>query len=285
MLNPQQPGSITRLMGTRPTALAGLLAALMLACGAGAAHARPAAKPAPVRVPILTYHVIDTARPGTPNLSLWVDPGEFQRQMTWLAARGYHAVTLDQWWAAWHGGASLPPRPIVISLDDGFRGWYTQAAPVLAQLGWPAVMNAALSHVGQLQRPPAGGPTQAEWQIQPYMIRALLAAGWELDSHSLTHPHLDLLSGDQLAAEVGQSRTALEAYGGPVDFFCYPYGEYDPAVIAAVRTAGYHGATTVAGGIASSAVDPFRLPRIMVSRGEGTAGLSASLRQLGLPVS
>lgn len=277
-------------MGTRPRVLPGLLAAGALAVtaavafGTATAHARPAARPAPVRVPILMYHVIDTPPPGTPNLDLWVDPSEFQRQMTWLAAHGYHAVTLDQWWTAWHGGARLPPRPIVISMDDGFRGWYTQAAPILAQLGWPAVMNVAMSHVGRLQKPPAGGPTRAQWQIQPYMLRALLAAGWELDSHSLTHPHLTPLSADQLAAEVGQSRTALEVYGGLVDFFCYPYGEYDPAVVAAVRAAGYAGATTVAGGIASSAGDPYRLPRIDVSRGEGAAGLRASLRRLGLAV-
>jgi peptidoglycan/xylan/chitin deacetylase (PgdA/CDA1 family) len=278
-------------MGERSRHLVGMLATVAvaataaLACAAGAAHGRPAPKPAAVRVPILMYHVIDTPPPATPNLDLWVDPGEFQRQMAWLAAHGYHAVTLDQWWAAWHGGAGLPRRPIVISLDDGFRGWFTQAAPILAQLGWPAVMNVAISHVGRLQKPPAGGPTQAQWQLQPYMIRALLAAGWELDSHSLTHPHLTQLSADQLAAEVGGSRTALEAYGGPVDFFCYPYGEYNPAVIGAVRAAGYHGATTVVGGVASSAGDPLRLPRIEVSRGEGAAGLRASLRQLGLPVS
>jgi peptidoglycan/xylan/chitin deacetylase (PgdA/CDA1 family) len=278
-------------MGTRPRALVCTLAIVMLAattalaCEAGTAHARPAAKPAPIRVPILMYHVVDTPPPGTPNLDLWVNPSEFQQQMTWLAAHGYHAVTLDRWWAAWHGGASLPPRPIVISMDDGFRGWYTQAAPILAQLGWPAVMNVAISHIGRLQRPPAAGPAQAQWQIQPYMIRALLAAGWELDSHSLTHPHLTQLSADQLAAEVDQSRTALQAFGGPVDFFCYPYGEYNPTVIAAVRAAGYEGASSVAGGTASSAGDPFRLPRIDASRGQGTAGLRASLRQLGLPVS
>jgi peptidoglycan/xylan/chitin deacetylase (PgdA/CDA1 family) len=258
--------------------------------GAGAAAARTAvppprvAPPAAVRVPILVYHVIETPQPGTPNLDLWVEPADFQAEMAWLSQQGYTAVTLDRWWAAWHGGPALPPRPIVISLDDGFRGWYTQAYPVLSGLGWPAVFNVTLNHVGRLQRPAAGGPTRAQWQLQPYMIRELVAAGWELDSHTMTHPWLTALAPVELTAELTQSRTVLQGYGAPIDFLCYPYGSYNAAVIAAARQAGYLGATTLRDGVASSAQNPFALPRIMVDRGDGVAGLRAKLRAHGLPV-
>jgi peptidoglycan/xylan/chitin deacetylase (PgdA/CDA1 family) len=266
--------------------------ALLVACFAGASIAAartavppPRVLPPPaVRVPILVYHVIDSPQPGTPNLDLWVEPADFQAQMGWLSQHGYTAVTLEQWWAAWHGGPALPPRPVVISLDDGFRGWYTQAYPVLAQLGWPAVFNVTLNHVGRLQRAPARGLTLAQWQLQPYMIRELVAAGWELDSHTMTHPQLTALAPTDLAAELTQSRAALEAYGAPVDFLCYPYGAYNAAVIAAARQAGYVGATTMRDGIASSTGNPFRLPRITVDRNDGVAGLRAKLRAHGLPV-
>jgi len=62
---------------------------------------------AAVTVPILLYHVIAAPSPATPNPSLWVDPSEFSAELAWLAANGYTAVTLDQWWQAWHGGAPL----------------------------------------------------------------------------------------------------------------------------------------------------------------------------------
>jgi peptidoglycan/xylan/chitin deacetylase (PgdA/CDA1 family) len=240
---------------------------------------------APVRVPILLYHVIATPGPSTPNHGLWVDPSEFSAELDWLAGKGYTAVTLQQWWDAWHGGAALPAHPIVISLDDGFDGWYWYAAPALEAHDWPAVMNLALTHLGTGATAPRNPhDTGAVWKLQPWMIERLLAAGWELDSHTLTHAHLTQISPPALAAEVGQSRATLrQRFHVPVDFFCYPYGEYDAAVIAEVAASGYLGASTTRTGIASSAGDPYQLPRITVFRGEGVAGLSRALAAAGLP--
>ena len=49
----------------------------------------------------------------------------------------------------------------------------------------------------------------------------------------------------------GRSRVVLRRlFHVPVDFFCYPSGAFDPAVIAAVRRAGYLGATTTLPGLA-----------------------------------
>jgi peptidoglycan/xylan/chitin deacetylase (PgdA/CDA1 family) len=239
----------------------------------------------PGTVPILLYHVIATPSPAMPNQDLWVDPSEFAAELDWLAARGYTAVTLDRWWDAWHGGAPVPARPIVISFDDGFDGWYWYAAPALAAHGWPGVMNLALTHLGTATRAPASPhDTPAVWKLQPWMVARLLAAGWELDSHTTTHAHLTQISPADLAAEVDESRTTLEQrFDVPVDFFCYPYGEYDGAVVARVAAAGYHGASTTRTGVASSARDPYRLPRITILRGEGVAGLSAALATAGLP--
>jgi peptidoglycan/xylan/chitin deacetylase (PgdA/CDA1 family) len=279
-------------MRLRPPAL--LAAFLVLAATAPDAQARPAVPPvgaqprpaAAVKVAILMYHVIDVPQPATPNQNLWVDPSEFQAEVTWLAGRGYQAVTVQQWWDAWHGGTALPARPVIISLDDGFRGWYTNAFPILQAAGFTGSMQLALSHLGRLQSAPAGGLSPYAWKIQPYMVREMVEAGWELDSHSLTHPMLSTVSPAQLHAEVYDSRSALRAqFGVPVNFFCYPYGDYSPTVIAAVKGAGYLGALSVNAGVASSAQNPYVLRRIGVDRGEGVAGLRAAFRSYGLPVS
>src|SRR5207248_2371190 len=101
-----------------------------------------------VAVPILTYHLIAIPPAGAPNAGLWVPPSVFATQMDRLAAEGYHAVSLWRVWNAWDGGA-LPPKPIVLSFDDGFADQYKNAMPVLARHHWPGVLNLALSHLNQ----------------------------------------------------------------------------------------------------------------------------------------
>ena len=65
----------------------------------------------------------------------------------------------------------------------------------------------------------------------------------------------------------------------PVDFFCYPAGRYDARVIAAVRRAGYLGATTTREGLARP-TEPYELQRVRVSRSDGVAGFADELGRL-----
>jgi peptidoglycan/xylan/chitin deacetylase (PgdA/CDA1 family) len=111
-------------------------------------------------------------------------------------------------------------------------------------------------------------------------------AACALAPHTLTHPFLTTLSAAQLHAEVYDSRAELQGqFGVPVRFFCYPYGNYDGRVVSAVKGAGYLGALTTNVGLASSRQNPYVLDRIGVDRGEGLAGIRATLRSYGLPVS
>jgi peptidoglycan/xylan/chitin deacetylase (PgdA/CDA1 family) len=64
----------------------------------------------------------------------------------------------------------------------------------------------------------------------------MISRDWEVDSHTLTHPDLTGLGSDALRAQVGRSRTLLRrAFRIPVNFFCYPSGRFDAAVIGAVH--------------------------------------------------
>jgi peptidoglycan/xylan/chitin deacetylase (PgdA/CDA1 family) len=115
------------------------------------------------------------------------------------------------------------------------------------------------------------------------MVHGFIAADWEVDSHTLTHPSLTSLSSERLWQEVNGSRTWLRTtYALPARFFCYPAGIYDGRVVDAVRRAGYLGATTTEFGLAAR-LTPYSLDRIRVSHGDGVAGLAAHLRALGLP--
>jgi len=228
----------------------------------------PPAPPGPPRpVPILMYHVVSDPLPGSPYPDLYVPRAQFQDQMRALKDAGYTAVTLQEWWDAWHAHGPLPSKPVVVSFDDGYRSHAVNALPVLRALGWPGVLNLELKNI----RPDYG--------LTVPQVRALLAAGWELDSHTIDHPDLTTVDAATLRHEVADSRVELRRrFGVPVDFFCYPAGRYDAAAVAAVRAAGYLAATTTAPGIAQpDDADRFTLPRVRVNN--GVSG-SALVRQL-----
>jgi peptidoglycan/xylan/chitin deacetylase (PgdA/CDA1 family) len=238
---------------------------------ASAPALRPVAPTGPRHAPvaILMYHVVAAAPPGAAYSDLWVAPGRFSQEMHALAHAGYHATTLDGVWRAWHGHGSLPRHPVVISFDDGYQSQSTTARRKLDELGWPGVLNLEVANVGL-----KGGLARNE-------VRAMLRDGWEIDAHTLTHPDLTTLDASGLRREVAGSRRWLHrAFGVPVDFFAYPAGRYNPTVEAAVRAAGYRGATTTQPGQATRAADPYALPRIRVAPGMTPRQLVATVRAL-----
>jgi peptidoglycan/xylan/chitin deacetylase (PgdA/CDA1 family) len=222
-------------------------------------------RPSTAPVPILMYHVIGRPFPTSPYPGLYVPADEFAAQMRALAAAGYHAVTLDRVRDAWRGMQTLPPRPILITFDNGYRSQYTRAFRVLRRLGWVADENIQLTGLP----PSQGGLTERE-------VRALVAAGWELDTQGYSHADLVRLGARQLQYQVAVARRTLQRlYHVPVDWFCYPSGDYDPAVVAAVRAAGYLGSTTVVPGWARRSDNPYELPRLRVLGGTSPAALLA----------
>ena len=214
------------------------------------------------------YHVIAPPPAGAPWPGLYVDRNAFAGQIAWLAAHGYHAVTLHAVYLHWTTGTTLPTKPIVLTFDDGYRSHDVNARPILAARHWPGVLNMKVGN----EVPDGGLPLRR--------LRHLVAAGWEIDAHTITHPDLTRLDAAQLRDEVAGSRSKLRRQlHVPVDFFCYPAGRYDDTVIAAVRAAGYLAATTTNYGLATPA-DLFTLSRVRVNGSDGVAGLAAKLRAL-----
>jgi peptidoglycan/xylan/chitin deacetylase (PgdA/CDA1 family) len=219
-------------------------------------------------VPVLMYHVIGTPPPSAPYPELYVSRQLFAAQVAALARAGYQAVTLDQVWNAWHGRAPLPSRPIVLTFDDGYRGDFGAAMPILHRQRWPGVLNLLVANLHR-----------HGWGLKSWMVRRMIARGWEVDSHTLTHPNLTTVSPARLWHEVHGARVVLQRlFHVPVRFFCYPSGAYDPAVIAAVRRAGYLGATTELPGLARRSA-AFTLARVRVDGGEPPAALIQTIRE------
>jgi peptidoglycan/xylan/chitin deacetylase (PgdA/CDA1 family) len=233
--------------------------------GTTPATGHPTADP----IPILMYHVIADPPERTPFPGLYVSGRVFARQIAWLARHGYHAITLQDAYDHWRTGEPLPAHPIVISFDDGYHSQFATAAPILSRHRWPGVLDLEVRN------------TRRSWGVSPRQVRMLIIAGWELAAHTLTHPDLTTVGRARLEHEIAGSRAVLRArFGVPVNFFCYPSGRLNDAVAAAVRAAGYLGATTTASGLATPK-HMFRLNRVRIDRSDGVRGLAAKLRAVG----
>jgi peptidoglycan/xylan/chitin deacetylase (PgdA/CDA1 family) len=218
-------------------------------------------------VPILMYHVTKAPPAGTPYPDLWVKPADFRGQMDWLAENGYTGITMAQLFKYWDDGFKLPPKPVVLTFDDGYPSQDKVARPALEKHHWPGTLFLELKNV---DNPDTGFRTS--------MVKQMLASGWELGSHTLTHPDLTSLSATELENEVAGSREQLaKKFDVPIDFFCYPAGQYDDTVVAAVKDAGYTGATTELPGAATPA-KPFELARIRIDGSDGVEGFASKMR-------
>jgi peptidoglycan/xylan/chitin deacetylase (PgdA/CDA1 family) len=212
-------------------------------------------------VPILEYHVLGEPEGEVPYPELYVSRPDFRHQLEWLDKHGYQAVTLEQVEEAWFEAGTLPPKPVVLSFDDGYRPQFTFALPQLRKHGWAGVLN--LKAEGS--------------DLYESNVKAMIDAGWELAAHTINHSDLTTLDAAALEEEVAGSREILRReYGVPVKNFCYPAGQFDATVIAAVEAAGYVGATTEIPGYAESDA-PYELARFEILGSSGVSGLEEDL--------
>jgi peptidoglycan/xylan/chitin deacetylase (PgdA/CDA1 family) len=186
--------------------------------------------------------------------------------MDWLAEHDYHTVSMAQVAGHLKRGQPLPARPVVISFDDGWSDGYTVAFPILKARHFSGtffVYTNALDHKQFL--------TWAQ-------VEEMAIAGMDIESHTLSHPHLRQLTPEDATNEIAGSKAVLEKrLGKPVTSFDYPFGEYNAAVIELVKRAGYETAVTIAAGYKQRADELFTLHRIRVSYNDTLQDLAARL--------
>jgi peptidoglycan/xylan/chitin deacetylase (PgdA/CDA1 family) len=207
-------------------------------------------------VPILMYHYIrsDPGPDDPVGQGLSVSPELFAEQLGYLAEQGYSTLTMAELADVWEGRRSLPSKPIVLTFDDGYRDFYTNAWPILQEYGFSAtvyVFNAVIDQPDYLTRD---------------MILELDASGKvDFGSHTIHHPDLPGLSDADAEEEIIGSKRALEELlGHPVRTFCYPHGNYTERDVALVNAAGYALAVTTEWGYAEPSLDPQLQPRIRI---------------------
>ncbi|HLJ01957.1 MAG TPA: polysaccharide deacetylase family protein [Solirubrobacteraceae bacterium] len=218
-----------------------------------------------VTVPVLTYHRVHTL-PAVGQLDLIVDPGTFAAELQALHDGGYHTIHQWQLFDALYKGAPLPPKPVIISVDDGYVDDVRTILPDLER--WHMVATFFV----------ITGRTSEPGFLNAGQIRQLDRAGMDVGDHTAHHVDLRLLTASELQAETAGSRQALQAIlGHPVYYFAYPFGAYNSTVEAEIRAAGFSMAYTTAAGTTESTSAPLTMPRIHVGRDETASGLVSIL--------
>jgi peptidoglycan/xylan/chitin deacetylase (PgdA/CDA1 family) len=211
---------------------------------------------------ILLYHGISPTWPAETA----VHPDRLREQLVLLQSKGYAGATLTD--ALQAPAAS---RTMVVTFDDAHRSVYELARPILAELGVPGTIFVPTDYPGSGR--PMAWPGYDMWlgtQYEPELdcmswdqLREVADAGWEIGSHTCSHPLLTELSDGDLQRELAASRAACEEHlDRPCRSLAYPYSDWDARVATAAGAAGFASAVTVNTGSWSA---PLELPRTAVN--------------------
>jgi peptidoglycan/xylan/chitin deacetylase (PgdA/CDA1 family) len=232
---------------------------------------------APAVATILCYHEIDAApshdtiarRTATDSASVesrryTASPAAFTAQLDELRNGGYHVVALSELVDYLSGRCNeLPERPVVITVDDGWACAYSDIYPEMKRRGLPWTLFVYPKIVGR-------GSHAVTWD----QVAEMAKDGVDVQSHSYSHPFLTLRNNHTvdeatydafLDRELIASRTTIEKMTGrAVRYFCYPFGDRDDAVDAALLGAGYEAAVTTERAPVTATTSLLRLPRYLV---------------------
>ncbi len=195
-----------------------------------------------VNVPILMYHYISEPPEDADEYreDLSVTPQAFREQLQYLADNGYTTIDLYDLLLAVTRRQALPPKPVILTFDDGYVDHYTNAFPLLQEFGFKGTFFIITGWVDD------GSPAHMNWA----MIEEMAAAGMRMESHSRSHPNLTEAADEEaLIWQILGSQETLAAHIGYTPrFFCYPGGRYDDEVIAVLQGLDFWGAVTTASG-------------------------------------
>ncbi len=189
---------------------------------------------------VLAYHLVD--RRFDAGIA-WTTPKRFEKQIAWLAEAGYRTLSLSEYLQHRYPASE---KRVVITFDDGYRSLMQYALPVLSRHHFRATVFAIAGYIG---RPNL-------WDVKFFLpnfqhldwdeLRALMAAGWEIGSHSLNHDYLPSLTDGELRHDLSTSRKILENnLQAPVAHLSLPFGRGNERVYRAARDAGYVSVSTL----------------------------------------
>ncbi len=215
----------------------------------------------PVTAPILLYHHVT---PEHVDSDYYLTLDLFTQQMDWLAAEGYTSITASQLVQAITQGGKLPDKPVLITFDDGFVDVYQYAYPVLKERELVATWYLVATYLN------------GQNCVTTEQAQELIAAGWEIGSHSMTHA--DLQYTEDTNYEMAQSRGLLmKELDVPVNTFAYPFGSVNEYVFEKTYKYGFTAGMGLGKKSQHDMSTLFYLSRLVVTQDMTSAEISAMI--------
>lgn len=208
-------------------------------------------------VPILCYHNLAPQSKG--RLVLGVK--SFEEQMHYLKSQGYRVVSLKEFLEFTSLKKQLPRKSLVLTFDDGYRGFIQYAYPILKELGFTATLFVYTDYIG-------AGVTALSWAD----LKKLAAEGFDIEAHSKSHGNMRRAATEsadeytkRLAAELNVPKDLFSKNLGYLpQSLAYPYGSQDDVVVQRTKERGYVAAFTVRRQGNPSFVEPLRIHRSQI---------------------
>lgn len=210
---------------------------------------------------ILMYHSI--ADNSDDPFSVPID--EFRTQLSWLSEHGFEVVHLSFLLQLIEQHMySMLSKKIVMTFDDGYQDFFTNALPILIDCGVPATVFLVTDMFGG--RALWNGSETDVRLMSEDEVRSIKAQGISLGSHTATHANLTLLDHDDLQRQLRDSHDTLTRLGESFYAFSYPWAQWSSQVIGAVKDLGYECAVVAGGQIRLTDLNTYLLPRITMRR-------------------
>ncbi|MBP2653927.1 MAG: Poly-beta,6-N-acetyl-D-glucosamine N-deacetylase PgaB [Firmicutes bacterium] len=216
---------------------------------------------------ILCYHDVGTVKP---NDYYAISKDNLAANLEYLKKNGYHPISLQQYIDANSKGTSLPPKPVLLTFDDGYVSFYNNVFPMLKKYNYPAVLAVVTNwEIGY--KPPDVGKL-VNWQ----QMREMEASGLvNVVSHTHNLHHSTTVNSYRDRGEAGSNfeygngaSESLEQYKARIDSDCaetqaiferelghkalalvWPYGEYTTIGMNIAKTHGFKALFTLGGGL------------------------------------
>jgi peptidoglycan/xylan/chitin deacetylase (PgdA/CDA1 family) len=211
-----------------------------------------------VRVPIIVYHNVRPKYFGESEYqdNFDITPEMFETHLRYFKDQGYTPILFRDFANYLNfGSVDMPPRPIILTFDDGWENQYTYALPILKKYSNKATFFVFTGAIGK--------PHYLSWTE----LEEMVSSGNDVGSHSMTHPFLTQVADEnKLRSEIADSKKIIEdRLGIIVDVFAYPFGQYNDEIVSLVKDAGYKAARGAARGIYHKREDLYKLRTIISS--------------------
>jgi GT2 family glycosyltransferase/peptidoglycan/xylan/chitin deacetylase (PgdA/CDA1 family) len=233
---------------------------------------------------VVAYHAIADLRDDPLLAEYGVPCSLFAEQLDALARHGRRFVGLEAILRALAGEQPLPRGAVLVTFDDAYEDLLTDACPVLAERGIPAVAFAVAGRIGGTNEWDSSHGAGTLDLLDEDGLREIAGNGVVVGSHGATHRRLVGLEPSELEEELKGSAARLSEIGLPRPAaFSYPYGVWSPDVAASVRDAGYAVAFAIEPGVVRGGENRYAVPRVEVLASDTPRKLRIKIATAGWP--